>query len=217
MESQKALEDIAVIKTMMHRSSRFLSLSGLSGVLAGIYALIGAYLGHNVLIEEGLTAYGQRSSSLSGLINLYLDHPAGSKLVLIGLAVLVAAILTGALLTIRKARKQGEKVWDVSSRKLLFSFTLPLVTGGIFCLVLLQYGIIGLVAPCTLIFYGLALVNASKFTLGDIKYLGLVNIIIGLINTQYIGYGLYFWALGFGLLHIFYGALMYFKYDREKK
>jgi len=215
MESNKYLEDIASIKSMMTKSSRFLSLSGLSGILAGIYALIGAGVAYNILTTEQLTSDGARYSTIAGLINAYLVHPSGTKLVIVGLIVLLAAVLTGVLLTVRKAKKHNEKIWDPSSRRLLINFAIPLATGGAFCVVLLQYGLIGLVAPCTLIFYGLALINASKFTLGDIKYLGLANVIIGLISTQYIGYGIYFWALGFGVLHIFYGALMYFKYDRK--
>lgn len=105
-------------------------------------------------------------------------------------------------------------MWDVSSRRLVLNFLIPLVAGGAFCLVLIQYGIAGLVAPATLIFYGLACINASKYTMRDIRYMGVAFIILGLVSTQYIGYGLYFWALGFGVCHIIYGALMYYKYDR---
>lgn len=216
MESSKYLEDIASIKTMMSKSSRFMSLSGLSGILAGVYALIGAYAAHLVLGEQQLTASAQQYPSLSGLINAYVAHPSGTKLVLIGFVVLLAAVITGVILTFKKAKKQNEKIWDSSSKRLLYNFAIPLATGGAFCIVLIQYGLIGLVAPSTLIFYGLALINASKFTLGDIKYLGLANVIIGLIATQFIGYGLYFWALGFGVFHIIYGAIMYNKYDRVK-
>jgi len=217
MESNKYLEDIVSIKSMMSKSSRFMSLSGLSGILSGIYALIGALVAHNILTTEQLTSGGVRYASVVGLINAYLAQPSGGKLFLVALVVLIAAIVTGVILTARKAKKHEEKIWDASSKRLLIHFAIPLLTGGAFCLVLLQYGLIGLVAPCTLIFYGLALINASKFTLGDIKYLGLTNVILGLISTQFIGYGIYFWALGFGVLHIIYGSMMYLKYDIKKE
>ncbi|MFC4635959.1 hypothetical protein ACFO3O_18755 [Dokdonia ponticola] len=217
MESNKYLEDIVSIKSMMSKSSRFMSLSGLSGILAGVYALIGALVAHNILTTDQLTSGGARYASVVGLINAYLAHPSGGKLFLVGCIVLFAAVVTGIILTIRKAKKHEEKIWDPSSRRLLIHFAIPLFTGGVFCVVLLQYGLIGLVAPCTLIFYGLALINASKFTLGDIKYLGLANVIIGLVSTQYIGYGLYFWALGFGVFHIIYGTRMYLKHDIKKE
>ena len=125
------------------------------------------------------------------------------------------AAITGVLLTVKKSKKSGEKIWDVSSKRLLANFLIPLLVGGCFCLVLLQQNASGLIGPATLLFYGLACVNASKYTFGDIRYLGIANILIGLISTQFIGYGLYFWALGFGVFHIIYGALMYYKYDRH--
>ncbi|MGB6153420.1 MAG: hypothetical protein WBG48_15680 [Pricia sp.] len=210
MESKKYLDDISEIKNMMSRSSRFISLSGLSGILAGIYALIAAAIAR-MLMRPYLDSYpatGNYDLETSELI---------PKLVLLALATITLAIITGIALTVRKAQKNGEKVWDVGSKRLVYNFMIPLSAGGAFSLVLMQYGIVGLVAPATLIFYGLACVNAAKYTYGDVRYLGLTNIIIGLVATQFIGYGLYFWALGFGLLHIVYGTLMYFKYDRTNK
>lgn len=212
MEPNKYLEDITEIKNIMNRSSRFISLSGLSGVLAGIYALIGAALAYTRLKMmssanyEGLSG---RSSSLWGT-DVIRD------LSLIAGAVVVLAAVTGFLMTLRKSKRSGEKIWDATSKRLVVNFFIPLIPGGIFCLVLIQYGLPGLVAPATLIFYGLACINASKYTMGDVRYMGLAFLLIGLISTQFIGYGLYFWALGFGIFHILYGSMMYFKYDRNR-
>jgi len=211
-------------KVLYYGIKQVMSLSGLSGILAGVYALVGFFIAYRIypsVVFPGLTVNeaGQlEPEQLEGIRALFYAFTGGVlhlEFAIIGIIILIFAIGTGVFLTIRKAKKHNEKIWDPSSRRLLINFAIPLVTGGVFCMILLQYGLIGLVAPCTLIFYGLALINASKFTLGDIKYLGLVNVIIGLVSTQYIGFGLYFWALGFGVLHIFYGALMYFKYDRK--
>jgi hypothetical protein len=79
-------------------------------------------------------------------------------------------------------------------------------------MILLLKGYIGIVAPLTLIFYGLALVNASKYTLSEVRWLGLTQILLGLAAAHFIGYGLVFWALGFGLVHILYGLVMHYKY-----
>jgi len=222
MESSKYIEDLASIKTMMSKSSRFMSISGLSGILAGVYALIAFFVTYRILstvvlpgisVDDIENARENQTGTLSSLFSAYTG--GYDILAIIGLTTLLAAVLTGIFLTVRKARKHNEKIWDSASKRLIVNFSVPLATGGAFCLVLFQYGIIGLVAPCTLIFYGLALINASKFTLGDIKYLGIANVIIGLISTQFIGYGIFFWALGFGVFHIFYGTLMYLKYDRN--
>ncbi len=214
MESNKYLEDIASIKTMMSKSLRFMSLSGLSGILAGIYALTAAGIAH-YLINQNIQLFGTNNKNIAqAVLRIFSSSELAGNLILLFVVTLFVAIATGIILTFKKAKKNDEKIWDSSSRRLLINFAIPLIAGGAFCIVLIQYGIIGLIAPATLIFYGLALINASKYTLGDIKYLGLANLVIGLLSTQFIGYGLYFWALGFGVFHIIYGMIMYNKYDR---
>jgi len=128
--------------------------------------------------------------------------------------VLILAISSGIFFTTRQARKKGLKMWDASSRRLLINMAIPLVAGGIFCLGLLYHDLFGLVAPATLVFYGLACLNASKYTLNDIRYLGILEITLGLIATFFLGFGLEFWAFGFGVLHIVYGLIMYYKYEQ---
>ncbi len=201
MESKKYLDDISEIKSMMSRSSRFISLSGLSGILAGIYALIGAYLGYLILYPS------------SWKFDTYEEIQMAILTVATG--VMVLAVITAFILTARKAKRSGEKIWDVSSRRLLINFLIPLITGGIFVLLLIRLKYWVMIAPATLIFYGMACLNASKYTLGYVRYLGLTVIALGLLSGYFTGYGLYFWALGFGVCHILYGTLMYFKHDRK--
>lgn len=208
MTSSDYLNDIKEIKNLMNKSSRFISLSGLSGIMAGIYALFGAWFARQEILKVYDLKRGTRYIS---------SNEITIKLLAIAVVVIILAIVTGIILTQRKARKNGEKIFDKSAIKLLINFLIPLVTGGIFALIILQKGLVGLIAPITLIFYGLACVNASKYTLGHVKYLGFANIILGLIATQYVGYGLYFWAIGFGLFHIIYGGLMYIFVERTAK
>lgn len=207
MEANKYLNDISEIKNMMNKSSRFISLSGLSGVLAGIYSLIGAFLAYKIIYTD--------SYQLGAYRNLIVTEDAMIQLFGIAFGVIIASLITGIALSMRKAKKQGDKIWDASSKRLLINFMIPLVTGGIFILFLIEKEIYGYVAPLTLIFYGLACVNASKYTLGDVRYLGITLLILGLISAYFIGFGLLFWALGFGFCHLFYGSLMYFKYERN--
>lgn len=207
MNNEKYLNDIAEIKEMMNKSSRFISLSGLSGVLAGIYALIGAAYAYTLIYEN--------TSIADDYKNLIITESTAIKLVMVAIMVLFLSILTGFLFSINKAKKRNENVWNLTSKRLLINFLIPLVTGGIFTLILIEKDIISLVAPATLLFYGLACLNASKYTLGDIRYLGISIIFVGLLSTWFLGYGLLFWALGFGVCHIIYGSLMYFKYDRK--
>lgn len=210
MENEKYLRDLSEIKKMMNRSSRFISLSGLAGVFAGGYALIGAFLAELILSKYG-TSYEDSFGSVSGKVNeeLFTD------LFLVAVGVLVLAIGTAIGLTTRKAKGNNHKIWDSTSQRLMINFFAPLLAGGIFCLILLQYELKGLIAPSMLIFYGLALIHASKYTYSDLRSLGYTNLVLGLLSTQFLGYGLYFWAAGFGIFHILYGIWMYNRYERR--
>lgn len=202
MEEKNYLQDLHDIKNLMNRSSQFISLSGLAGVLAGVYALIGAYIANQMLAAH------------SGSY-ITLESHTFKMIVLTASSVLVLSVVSAFILTHFKARKAGEKVWNSTSKRMVINFLIPLLTGGIFAVLLLRNGSYGLIGPVTLIFYGLACVNASKYTLRDVRYLGITIIILGLISTEFSGYSLQFWALGFGVCHIIYGGIMYFKYDRK--
>ena len=211
-ESLEALQDI---RRMMERSSRFISLSGLSGVSAGVCALIGAYIAYGWII----TYYGGPDAG-SGYINHHgymRDEAEGLKWRLMGLAigVLIAALATSTWFTWRKARRNNLPIWDHTSKKLIINMLIPLLAGGGFLLGMLYHNQWDYVAPTCLVFYGLALVNASKYTLSDIRYLGFLEIILGCISMYYLHWGLYFWSLGFGVLHIIYGLIMWWKYERR--
>ncbi|WP_310560056.1 hypothetical protein [Flavobacterium sp.] len=207
MENEKYLNDISEIKNLMNRSSRFISLSGLSGILAGLYCLIGAGLAYKIIYFD--------TATLNNYSDLIVTQTMLIKLFTIAASVIVLSLGTGIVLSSRKAKKSNDNVWNSASKRLVINFLIPLLTGGTFILFLIEKEILGLVAPLTLLFYGLACVNASKYTLGDVRYLGITMILLGLLSTWFLGYGLFFWALGFGVCHILYGSIMYYKYDRN--
>jgi hypothetical protein len=209
-KQNEQLEALTEIRSIMERSSRFLSLSGLSGVCAGICALAGATAAYLYLEPTMTTRYFDNAVTETGEPNLDFY----TFFVTDALLVLVASLAAGSFFTIRKAKRKGLAIWDNTAKRLFINLFLPLAAGGVFCLTLLYHGLVALVAPATLLFYGLALINASKYTLHDIRALGVCQIILGLLASVFIGYGLIFWAIGFGLLHILYGTIMYYKYER---
>ena len=199
---EKYLQDINEIKNMMNKSSQFISLSGLAGILAGFYALIGAFVAKQLLMNHNR-------------YYITLESRTFQNIVLTAFLVLVLSVITAILLTFAKAKKGGESVWNATSKRMIINFLIPLVTGGIFSFVLIRNEVYGLIAPVTLIFYGMSCVNASKYTFRDVRYLGITIIILGLLATEFSGYALEFWTLGFGVCHILYGSIMYYKYDRK--
>src|SRR5690606_34436857 len=177
------IKDITEIRSMMERSTRFLSLTGWSGILAGVYALIGAGIAYLVFYtDDELLRYNTmgREEADDFMVPFFL----------LAVVVLVLALSTAMLLSWRRAKKINEALWNASARRLVINLAIPLLTGGVFAFILYSKGYIGLIAPVTLIFYGLALLNASKFTFEEVRYFGIIEIVIGLIATWFIGYGL---------------------------
>lgn len=210
MDSQHPpLETLQDIKRIMERSSRFISLSGWSGISAGVCALVGAWAAHS-RIDRFLHPVRGRNyyNSDSGVVLMY-------DLIQIAAVTFVAAFISAFIFTWSRSRRNGTPLWDPTVQRLAWNTILPMVVGGIVLLRALSLGYYTLVAPGCLIFYGLALVNASKYTLGEIRYLGYGQLILGIINLWVVGSGLYFWAAGFGVLHILYGAIMWWRYERK--
>ncbi|MEM6771771.1 MAG: hypothetical protein AAF597_14405 [Bacteroidota bacterium] len=210
---QTPISDLRQIRSLMERSSYFIGLSGLSGIGAGCFALAGC-----LLTAAYQWAGGQELVFISRSLRLTSEHPWGIAplpfLVLMATGVFVGAVGCGYYFTVRRARRRGQEILDKKTYKLLFHLAVPLVVGGIFSLALIYHEHGGFIGPTTLIFYGLALLNGSGYAKEELSYLGYLEITIGLISCFFIGYGLHFWALGFGVLHIFYGLWMYRKYEQ---
>lgn len=205
MEDKNYLNDLKDIKEMMSKSSQFISLSGLSGVLAGIYALVGGWYADKLLSDY----FTDSVYSLEIVENLEF------KLIGIALSIIGASILSGLLLSNSKSKKIGVKLWNETSKRLVVNFSIPLLTGGILVFILIDRQFYELIIPTTLLFYGMACIHASKYTLGDVKYLGITITSIGLLAAYFYEYSIPLWMLGFGFCHIFYGGMMWFKYDRK--
>lgn len=202
-------DDLLAIREMMERSTKFLSLSGLSGIFAGVCALFGAAVAYFGMQNHGQFQYDQSLSALSPFENSNVMF-----YLLDGLIVLIVATIGAFYFSIRKARKAKLSFWTQSTSRLFVHLLIPFATGGILSVIFIFRSEIQMVAPITLIFYGLALVNAGKFTFGEIQSLGLIEIALGILAAIFISHGLLFWVLGFGLMHIVYGAAMYYRHER---
>lgn len=208
---RERLKDLSEIRSMMENSSKFMSLSGLSGIAAGLVALIGAWVASDFLEGQGVL---ENFIILADDTYYIPDDSLLWKTMGLGVAILLTAVFFATLFSVRMARKKNLPLWNRTAERLLINMMIPLGVGAVFCFQLARFGFVGMVAPATLIFYGLALLNAGKYTLREIRYLGLSEIALGLIAGFWVGYGLVFWVVGFGVLHIIYGVVMYLKYER---
>ncbi len=200
--NKKISDDLAHIRSMMERSSRFISLSGLSGIGAGIVGVVTGFIASRIIANSE----GEYDNTF------YYSAETVQQLMILGISAFLLALFLGSFFIIRKSRKLGLMIWTSTTKATLIQLAIPLLVGGVFCLALIYYHLGGLIAGTTLIFYGLALVGSEKYTFKDIKYLGIIEIILGCISLFWIGKGLLFWTIGFGVLHIIYGIILYKKY-----
>lgn len=206
LNMKKPEEELAEIKSMMERSTRFLSLSGLSGILAGIYSLSAAGLAwHWIYFPSSSWSTGTESLSFQDLLN---------RLLLLSLVTLIAAVSSAYFLSKKKGAGNAQPFWSPASKRFLQSLFLPVALGGFFCFALLHESAFELIPAAMLLFYGIGLVQSAQFTLGEIKNLGYTQLALGLIAAFFPDFGLLCWALGFGLFHVIYGTLMYFRHER---
>lgn len=207
-QSEQPLEDIRVIRKLMEESSRFLSLSGLSGIIAGIAGLAGAWVAH--LVIRGNTPYPDwYLKPLAGG-----EAGAGTVLELFSaMAVVLAVAFTAAVvLSSRKAKKSGLHAWTPVTKRMLMSLLLPLAAGGLFILFTVNTVPASVTAASSLIFYGVAMMSAGKFTFGEIHWLGVLEVVTGLACLLMPQYTILIWAVGFGVIHIAYGLFMHLRY-----
>lgn len=202
-KNQDYVRDIAEIRSMMERSSKFLSLSGWAGILAGTYALAGAFIAYYFLDFNPVE-----------IVNQSTETPYLAQLIGLAFIVLILAAGTAIFLSYKRAHQREEKPWNITAKRLLINMAVPLVAGGLLVLIMISKGLIGLMALLTLVFYGLALYNAGTFTYKEVKILGLVQLGLGLASTYFIHFSLLLCAIGFGLVHIIYGIYMHYKYER---
>ncbi len=203
---EKPEDELAAIKSMMERSTRFLSLSGFSGILAGIYALAASGIAwYWIYFPNSSWSDGTESLSFRDLLN---------RMLLLGLGTVIAAVSSAYFLSKKKGAVNAQPFWYPASKRFLQSLFLPVALGGFFCFALLHESAFELIPAAMLLFYGIGLVQSAQFTLGEIKNLGFTQLILGLLAAFFPDYGLLCWALGFGLFHVIYGTLMYFRHER---
>lgn len=205
-KEQDYINDIAAIRSMMERSSKFLSLSGWAGIMAGIYALVGAYIAYAYFRFNPTEMVSHSPEAI---------FPEMANVLILAAIVLLLSVGTAIFLSYKRAVKRNEPVRNATSRRLMTNMALPLLSGGIFILILMAKGIIGLLAPMTLLFYGLALFGAGNYTYREVRFLGSILVVLGLAGAYLVEYGVLLWALGFGVMHIVYGLYIHIKHERQ--
>ena len=207
--NDETVEALQEIRDILNRSSRFISLSGFSGIWAGGTALVGAWYARG-LMRDPASMYTAVNNEATAA---YFD-PQTNRLIVLAFIVFIVAFAGAFYFTYKKARYHGHVLWNHASQQLLLHLLFPILAGGVFCISAIYNGVPQLTVPLALAFYGMALISASRHTLSEIRYLGMFEVALGCATLFFPEFGLYTWALGFGVLHVVYGIVMRNKYDK---
>ena len=205
-QTPEPMESLREIRSIMERSTTFMSLTGLSGVVSGLIGILTV-----IIVSVKL-----KSVFLSGnaIYRMVTQPDLRLFIIITALAALILALASGLLLTCLKARKRKQEIWNSVSRRFAVHLFLPLVAGGLFTIALVLNGQLQFVCPAMLLFFGLALVNAARFVQMDMFWLGTLEVSLGVAASFWTPGGLILWGGGFGLATLLYGTFMYFKYER---
>lgn len=190
---QDQLEALSGIRNLMERSSRYLPLSGKAGVAIGVLSIL-----CSLIVDSYFSIHEDNLKPLFLLFGMLF----------------VICLVIEILMAERNSRQKGVPAWDAIAKRFLINLFLPMVVGGIYCFALIRQQQLEMVLPATLVFYGLALINASRYTIEDTRYLGMADLLLGLATSFLPQHGLLAWGIGFGVLHVLYGVIIYFKYEK---
>lgn len=205
------LEALNDIKRLMERSSRYAALSGKSGIIVGVFALISTIISYTILDTN---PFDQRLYTDILLTDGRMELSMLKSLLFNYGTTLIISFFVAMWLADKKAKRNQEKSWDSTAKRMLLNFSIPLLSGGLFCFLLFLRNDLDLILPCTLVFYGLALLNASRYTVDEINSLGIFLLVFGIIGSFFTNLGILLWALGFGVFHIIYGIILHYKYEK---
>lgn len=215
MEPSQPEKDISLIKNLMEKSSKFSNLSGYAIATTGLLALLGAvfvYFDLGISISEKYISYAELINQTGSANSIYTKI---KLLVIIASLILLTSLLILYVTAKLKSERHDINLFNSSFSRALKSLFIPVLSGGIFCGFLILHKMYGLVAPATLIFYGLGLISASKYSYNELELLGYLELLLGTIASYYMGSGLLFWMIGFGIGHIVLGVFIHYKYDKK--
>ncbi len=189
----------------MQQNSTSFSSSGWSGILLGIYGLLAVYMVYTMT-----NSYGDGFEGFAALPIVLLE---------IGIIVLTVITILISLITLRirakrRSKKNNRKLWSPFSKKLRFHTLIPLLFFIIVLVIIANKGYYSSITPLLLFLYGIFLLNLSRFSSGNLKYLSIAEIILAVVAYFIYDKEILFLGLGFGIFHIFYGL---FTFGKNKK
>ncbi|MFB3891755.1 MAG: hypothetical protein ACE15C_07000 [Phycisphaerae bacterium] len=187
MDSERAAEELKIIRQLMERPIRCSTMSGYSGILAGCAALAGLAADSLICAYYAVGRGGEswQEPITSPRVAMWTNA------VVWGCVFLVALAGTLGLTRLREIRS-GMPFWSPVKRKLLRTILPPFVAGaGLTSAIMYRWYISdgpnewGLIPPVWMLFYGVACWQVGEFSIRELRYMGAAFIVAGLLTAAF--------------------------------
>src|SRR2546423_6835328 len=183
----RAMDNLRYIRETMERATPFTGISGLGEIAIGATALVASVIA--------------------------AQQPAFKAWLAIWLAEGLISLLIAGWSMDRKARAVQMPLVSGPGRKAVFSLSPPLIAGGLLTIVLVRAGLTNAIPGVWLLLYGTGVITGGMFSVGEVAAMGLCFIGLGAIALfSPPAFANWFMAVGFGGLHVLFGAIIVRKY-----
>ncbi len=202
----EAREHLRVIRQTMERSTKYSTLSGLSGVLIGLVAIVGVWLTSRLTPPTPIDV----SSSLPIPYDVLNSQQSYRwDIGLIWCAVLALAVTIDFVANKRRAARVGKTVMSPIGGHIILAALPAFFGGAVLTYFLLQHNLAFSVWGVWMLCYGLAICAVGLFSVKPVSVLGGAFVLAGAVTLLLpAGAQLPMMALTFGGFHIGYGILM---------
>ncbi len=184
---QHAIENLRFIRETMERSASFTAVPGWGGVAVGLSAVAASVIAGQQLEEHAWLS--------------------------VWLAEGVLAFAVGAWAAMRKARAADLPIWTGAARKFALSLLPPVAAGALLTAALEAGGLHRFLPGLWLVTYGAGVVTAGAFSVRVVPLMGLCFMLAGAAALfSPAAWGNVILGLGFGGLHIVFGAIIARRY-----
>ncbi len=183
---ERAEDNLRFIRSTIESASVFTGLSGRGFVLTGISAVFASWLATRQADPE--------------------------RWFMVWMGELALATIVACSFTWFKTRQRGQSSQRITLRKLVAAFLPAMLVGGLMSLVLYREQLIELLPGIWLSLYGAAVITAGAWSVRLLPVMGAMFMLLGAAALLTPFSADWLMAIGFGGLHIAFGALIWRRY-----
>jgi hypothetical protein len=182
----RAMDNLRYIRETMERATAFTGISGWGGIAIGTTALMASFI---AALQPSFKAW----------LAIWIAEG------------LISLLIAGWSMD-RKARAAQMPLVSGPGRKAVFSLSPPMIAGGLLTIVLVRAGLTNAIPGVWLLLYGTGVITGGMYSVPVVPIMGICFMGLGALALFAPAFANWFMAVGFGGLHLVFGAIIVRKY-----